>query len=239
MEFDKKAFDTKKYIAIALMALAFLFLCMNWIKIGKETRKEIKESRRELEDEIDYEMERYDADDLEDLFDEEGYSSKESKKMAKATEALLSLMEKGEKGKASVFTMIGIASDLSDIKKVTADDDLYFASGEETIIMVVVSVLLYVIIVLFIVDGALMLFAIFCYVKEKKAFGVISAVLSGLMFLGFGSVMLLIKIGSEDMGTGITFAPVLTLAFAIASCVVWRSARKMQEVYKFQSMMMV
>lgn len=238
MEFDQKSFNTKKYVAIALMAVAFLFLCMNWIKLGRETREMMEEEREMMEESIEWEMEFYDADDYEELFEEQGNSSKEARKMAKATEAMLHIMEIGENGKASVFTMFGITSDLSAIKTAFMDEDISGGDAEEAMVITVINVLLKIIIVAFVIDAAFMLFAIFCYVTEKKAFGVISAVLSGLMFLGIGVVMFFVMMGSEDLGTGITFAPILTVAFSIASCVVWRKARKMQEMYKLQSMYM-
>jgi len=229
MEERRKQINMKKYIAIAFMAAAFLLLCMNWLKLGKDTRDLIEEAKEELEDDLDYEMDYWDADDFEELYDEQGYSSKEVKKMVKATDAIFDIMDKAEKGRFSVFTLMSANSDISAIKAALTDEDISGGDPEAAIIFSMGQIVLWLVIIMFAVNGGLMLFAIFCYIKEKKAFGVISAILSGLMFLGFGGLMFVVKIGTEDMGNGITFAPILTFICCLVSSIVWRSARKLME----------
>lgn len=230
MEERSKKISTKKYIAIAFMAAAFLLLCMNWLKLGNETRELIEETREELEDDLDRQMDYWDADDAEELYDEQGYSSKEVKKMVKATDAIFDILDKAEKGKFSVFTLIGANSDISAMKPALTDEDISGSDAEEAgIVFAVGQIVLWIVIIMFVIDGGFMLFAIFCYIKERKAYGVISAILSGLMFIGLGGLMFLIKVGTEDWGNGITFAPILTFICCLVSCIVWRSARKMME----------
>jgi len=190
MEDTKALFNKKKYTAIILMAVAFLFLCMNWFKLGSETRNEIEEYKEEMEESMEYAMSVSDVDDLEEYFDEEGYSSKEVKKMVAAVEAMFDLLDKGEEGKGSVFTLMSVNSDLSAMKPAMSEPDLVGSDAEEmSMTITVVRVILYVIIAVFLINMVLMLFTIFCYVTERKSYGVISAILSGIMFVGLGGFM--------------------------------------------------
>ncbi len=229
MEDKTQKFNSLKYAAIALMAVAVLMLCMNWFKLGDEIAEEAKEACEELEEDLKRDMEYLDADDLEEILEEEGYSSGEIKKLIKATEGMYGILGKAEKAKFSVVTIAGMNSDISDMKLLLEDGDLIDATEEDVMMISVIQTVLTVLIAVFVIDGVLMLLAIYCYMQNKKAYGVIAVILSGLMLAVFGLLTLAMNLGSGETFMSITPAPFLAFACSLASCIVWKGARRMLE----------
>ena len=224
MENSTQNFATKKFVSILLMALAFVMLNLNWIKISDDSLEFVDE----LQDEFDEMMEEYEDEDLEEVLEEEGYSDSEITAILNVTEGSEKMIDTMSKGEYSVWSAVSMMMAISDMKEGVTDDDLVGAdSAEETAESIkMLQIVFGVIIGVFAFVGLFMLLAIFAHLRNKYSMGAGALVFSIILSVLVGFLGLIIRYGIDEPGNGVTFAPIAMPILVIASCIVWCSARK-------------
>lgn len=204
-----------KYVAIALMALAFLMLNLTWIKLEGEALDEMEELAEDFERGMDFLDDVYD-DDVEEALEDQGYSGKELKKMTKAVKGSQKMIKTLAKGRYSVWSAVSLMSNTGDVKTVLAEDSSKDSDLEAAFSTIQTALLVFV--AGFAVTGVFMILTIVARVTGKKGSGAIAAVLSVLLALIVGVFALAIG--------GATIAVILAPVLTIASNIVWKKSNK-------------
>jgi len=225
MEDTIQKFTTRKAIAIILMALAFVMLNFNWLKVDGETLEEVEEIAADFEEEKEFIEEIY-GDDLEGALEDLGYSKKEVRNMTKAVRGTEKMVDTLEKGRYSGWSAIALFKAVTDMKPSMTEGIDGSTDPESASNFTIIQVVMGCIIVVFALNALLMILAIIAHMKDKNSLGVGAAVLSSISAVLLGFFALVMRVGTEEPGNGATIALILTPVFAIASCIAWANARK-------------
>ncbi len=225
MEDTIQKFTTRKAIAIILMALAFVMLNFNWLKVDGETLEEVEEIAADFEEEKEFIEEIY-GDDLEGALEDLGYSKKEVRNMTKAVRGTEKMVDTLEKGRYSGWSAIALFQAVTDMKPAMSEGIDGSTDSESAANFTLIQVVMGCIVVVFVLNAMLMILAIVAHMRDKNSLGVGAAVISSLSAVLLGFFALIMRVGTEEPGNGATIALVLTPVFAIASCIAWANARK-------------
>lgn len=225
MEDTIQKFTTRKAIAIILMALAFVMLNFNWLKVDGETLEEVEEIAADFEEEKEFIEEIY-GDDLEGALEDLGYSKKEVRNMTKAVRGTEKMVDTLEKGRYSGWSAIALFQAVTDMKPAMTEGIDGSTDPESAANFTLIQVVMGCIVVVFVLNALLMILAIVAHMRDKNSLGVGAAVISSLSAVLLGFFALIMRVGTEEPGNGATIALVLTPVFAIASCIAWANARK-------------
>ncbi len=225
MEDTIQKFTTRKAIAIILMALAFVMLNFNWLKVDGETLEEVEEIAADFEEEKEFIEEIY-GDDLEGALEDLGYSKKEVRNMTKAVRGTEKMVDTLEKGRYSGWSAIALFQAVTDMKPAMTEGIDGSTDPESAANFTLIQVVMGCIIAVFALNALLMILAIIAHMRDKNSLGVGAAVISSLSAVLLGFFALIMRVGTEEPGNGATIALVLTPVFAIASCIAWANARK-------------
>lgn len=225
MEDTIQKFTTRKAIAIILMALAFVMLNFNWLKVDGETLEEVEEIAADFEEEKEFIEEIY-GDDLEGALEDLGYSKKEVRNMTKAVRGTEKMVDTLEKGRYSGWSAIALFQAVTDMKPAMTEGIDGSTDPESAANFTLIQVVMGCIIAVFALNALLMILAIIAHMRDQNSLGVGAAVISSLSAVLLGFFALIMRVGTEEPGNGATIALVLTPVFAIASCIAWANARK-------------
>lgn len=225
MENTIQKFTTRKSIAIILMLAAFVMLNLNWLKLEGETLDDAQELGTDFEEEMEF-LEDFYGDDLDEALEDEGYSKKEIRAITKAVRGTERMIETLEKGRYSVWSAVNLFTATSDMKPAFTEEIDGMEDREAAQALEIMQIVLGVLVGVFALTGLFMILAVVAHIKNKKSVGATAATFATILAVIFGFFALVMRVGTDEAGNGATLALILTPVLAIASCIVWKSARK-------------